>query len=348
MLSIAALLILVLPHGDPDAETKPRYAITDLGAAAGKPRRGSPIASANSINAKGQVVGWISFGDRERAFLWEDGRTTYLTPADDTYSALRINDRGQILIHHNVPMLEDQPPRPEGPLKARSFLRDGGKMIDLGMMHAQDLNNRGQVVGTTEIDGESRLVLWEAGRLTDLSRRGVTGRFASFHRYALNDRGQVIGTCDWLRQEKPRNSTWRGFLWDQGRVIYLGDNVRPEAINERGQIVAHRRGDDLGPLVLMDDQASRHLAPLRPRPSVTLVMAIDDKGQAVGTDVRLGEGSRAVRWIAGTPIELTTLIPADSGWTLEWAHDINERGQIVGSGRLNGRSHAYLLTPSSK
>jgi hypothetical protein len=34
-----------------------------------------------------------------------------------------------------------------------------------------------------------------------------------------------------------------------------------------------------------------------------------------------------------------------TGWVLTEANDINDRGQIVGNGYLNGQPRAYLLTP---
>ena len=43
-------------------------------------------------------------------------------------------------------------------------------------------------------------------------------------------------------------------------------------------------------------------------------------------------------------VDLNTLITA-AGWNLFRAHDINESGQIVGQGYLNGEMHAFLLTP---
>ena len=52
-------------------------------------------------------------------------------------------------------------------------------------------------------------------------------------------------------------------------------------------------------------------------------------------------------WEDGEPRDLNGLIPADSGWTLENALDINDRGQIVGMGQLGGEQHAFLLTPRS-
>ena len=39
------------------------------------------------------------------------------------------------------------------------------------------------------------------------------------------------------------------------------------------------------------------------------------------------------------------LIPADSGWALQDATGINDAGEIVGDGVIDGQDHAFLLTP---
>ena len=36
---------------------------------------------------------------------------------------------------------------------------------------------------------------------------------------------------------------------------------------------------------------------------------------------------------------------ADSGWQMVFAHDINDAGQIVGQGLIDGEMHAFVLTP---
>jgi probable HAF family extracellular repeat protein len=44
-------------------------------------------------------------------------------------------------------------------------------------------------------------------------------------------------------------------------------------------------------------------------------------------------------------LDLNNLIPANSGWLLQIANAINDQGQIVGQGTLNGQTEAFLLTP---
>jgi hypothetical protein len=44
-------------------------------------------------------------------------------------------------------------------------------------------------------------------------------------------------------------------------------------------------------------------------------------------------------------VDLNTALPPDSGWELLYARDINNRGQITGTGFFNGGYRAYVLTP---
>jgi hypothetical protein len=44
-------------------------------------------------------------------------------------------------------------------------------------------------------------------------------------------------------------------------------------------------------------------------------------------------------------IDLNSLIDPLSGWELTGGYAINDAGQITGSGRIGGQSHAFLLTP---
>ena len=76
-----------------------------------------------------------------------------------------------------------------------------------------------------------------------------------------------------------------------------------------------------------------------------MAMEVNDKGEAVG-GAGSNTGMRAVLWRNGRVLDLNTLIPANSGWDLQFASAINDRGQIAGWAMRNGTLHAYRLTPN--
>jgi probable HAF family extracellular repeat protein len=72
--------------------------------------------------------------------------------------------------------------------------------------------------------------------------------------------------------------------------------------------------------------------------------AINDSGQVVGTaGTTLNEGHAFIR-DGGVMVDLNDLI--GPGWVLIEATAINASGAIVGTGRINNETHAFLLTPS--
>ena len=338
------ILLLAMAGEVPPAPALPPYTITDLGSLAeldgpAEDAGGMPTtAIARHINAKGQVVGWLTAGGRPRAFLWEDGRRTFLNPADVRSTAVGINDRGQVLVFHLGPPTKEKP----FGRKHEAFLMEGGRETALDLDSAHRLNNRGQVLGLKIIEGEIHLVVWEAGRLTDLSRRGVPGPIRSFG-YYFNDRGQVTGTADWAGIGD--KVEWKGFLWEDGRVTELGPRTTPGAINNRGQVAGLDVAASPSRPVVWEGGARRELGMLDGF-RLPMAHAIDDRGVVVGSASRttIGE-SRAMLWKDGIPADLNAEIPAGLNWILQGAWDINDRGEIVGSGTLDGSPHAFLLKP---
>jgi uncharacterized membrane protein len=74
---------------------------------------------------------------------------------------------------------------------------------------------------------------------------------------------------------------------------------------------------------------------------------INSSGLIVGQVQTGGVGAGtyvAALWQGGTLIDLNTLLPASSGWVLEYAGAINDAGQITGYGTYNGEYRAFLLT----
>jgi probable HAF family extracellular repeat protein len=47
------------------------------------------------------------------------------------------------------------------------------------------------------------------------------------------------------------------------------------------------------------------------------------------------------------PVNLNNFIPKGSPWYLQAASSVNDLGEIVGYGLINGEVHAFLATPAS-
>jgi probable HAF family extracellular repeat protein len=73
---------------------------------------------------------------------------------------------------------------------------------------------------------------------------------------------------------------------------------------------------------------------------------INNHRHIVGTSTVAGGQQHAYLFSKGKMTDLNELIPASSGWTLIAATGINDAGEVVGNGTINGHAHAFLLTPS--
>jgi uncharacterized membrane protein len=73
--------------------------------------------------------------------------------------------------------------------------------------------------------------------------------------------------------------------------------------------------------------------------------AVNSSGVAVGLSIDPSNHGRAAMFSGGQVTDLNTLLPANSGWTLQSASGINDSGVIVGSGTHNGTPEAFTLTP---
>jgi len=215
---------------------------------------GGTQSLAGGINERGQIVGvaadtipdpYSLFGwaTRTRGFIFEKGVMRDLGTLGGTdASPSFINERGQIA---GISYVEFNPPaNPDvcdfHPITTHPFFWEKGKMIDIGTLggtcaSATTINNRGQVVGNSNLPGDEILhpYLWERGRLTDLGTFGGTYGVAN----ALNDAGEIVGVAS-----TEGDQAFPAYFWKNGKMNNIGtvkDDLCgiPHSINAMGQVV---------------------------------------------------------------------------------------------------------------
>ncbi len=348
-LSVRFLLALMLVAGSVVFMAGPlalaqSYTVLDLGVVEGKSQ--SWVLNACPLNNRGQVVGWANntgpydfVGDS--AFLWSARIGTQslagLSGAVSTTS-LAINDKGQI-----VGLSGDAFPN------SRAVLWELGKVHDLGVLPgdtggwAWNLNNRGQVVGISMLATPDALIfhaaLWEQGHVFPLPEL----QEGTFHMaISINDRGQIVGTSG------PDDTHRPAVIWENGTVRSLGtlggDMGFGNCINSQGQAVGFTTTVDgaLRAFLWENDVMTDISGGVE-----SWATFINNRGQIVGARNPSGFPLEqyAVIWRNGMMIDLDTLLPADSGWRLIEADQINEHGEIAGIGIHNGAIRAYILSP---
>lgn len=261
-------------------------------------------------------------------------------------------------------------------LMCRGFLWERGVMHELptlGGNHAfaNSINSRGQAVGWAETPVHDptctgvqvlqfRGVLWDTRKGTVQELPPFPGDSAS-SATGINARGQVVGISGDCDQAVGRFSARRSVLWEKGRVTEipnLGGTTwhTPWAINERGDVVGFsniagagdpdgdflshafywRNGSatamDLG--VLDDDPFSQ-------------ATGINARGQVVGVSHGGAHGVRAFVWEKEVMTNLNDLVDLGPDEVFEFAHDINDRGQIAGRilNTATGERVAIVATP---
>ena len=137
--------------------------------------------------------------------------------------------------------------------------------------------------------------------------------------FDINSSGQVVGySGPWGSQA--------AFLWEDGAMTILGAGCA-RGVNDFAQVV----GGSAGNAVLWEDGSMISLGRGH-------AYGINDLGQVVG-DSLSGE---AVLWKNGETIFLQDVVDVGSDFILKTAFAINNKGKIVGYGRMDNEDHAFL------
>lgn len=295
-----------------------------------------------SLNDNGDMAGvWVTKGKTyatadgsrawpalsQRPFVWSSGSVRFIPGQDG--SARIINNRGQVA---GITLAADYALSPE--TKERAFFWSNGKRQNLVTVKSAwsfvtDLNNKGDVVGYT--DGSTQGFLWRRGQMEATKTTSGVAVVPN----SINDQGDIAGT-----ESGPARQAV--ILRASGKVQHFAPNTEVVSkINNVGAIVLKHdkvsilwRQDEKN--VLFTDNDNQFL-----RSAI-----LNDKNCVVGNIGNFDGASDALcLFLAGRRYDLNTLIPKNSGWELSDVYDLNNSGQIVGQGMLNGKQHFFLLTP---
>jgi probable HAF family extracellular repeat protein len=347
------------------------YTVTDLGTL------GGTFAQPNTLNNRGQVVGGSTLPGDElfHAFFWQNDKMIDLGTLGGPISVGNgINNSGEVVVGADTDIsggLQNTICATE--LICRMFIwRRGIQVPDLGTLPGGTdagtysflsfgfatslINNNHRAVGTADLPtvdpNNSPFAIfhafrWHEGVITDLGTLGGNNSEAT----AINDPGQVIGTSEitTVPDSDLGFIPFHCFLWREGDMSDVGTLGGKFSwaggINNRGQIVGVSTllGDSDFHGFLWSNGALTDLIPF-PGDEASAASGINNQGKVVGASGTTSEAIRAVLWEEGVVTDLNDLIPADSGWQLQYAGSINARGQISGVGIHNGEGRAFLLT----
>jgi probable HAF family extracellular repeat protein len=342
---VSSTLSTFLAISLPIATIGQTYTITNLGSPSWS------YSEAHGINNVGNVVGEYEPTNffYVKALLNSNGVFTDLGNLAGTPYAIAyaINETNQIVGESN------------SHLDTHAFLYENGRMSDLGTLtpsggsgysSAHAINRSGLVAGESSLALASTIhaALFSGGTIKDLGALG--GDYSAA--FGINNSEVIVGESDVVQLGVTNvhafiyaNST-SGPMVDLGT---LGGNYSSaRGINDSGTVVGEAETVTSGATLLHAfrnlNGAMTDLGTLGGKTSSA--SAINSAGMIVGYATDTNEVANAFLHNGSRMLNLTALLPPNSGWTnLASADGINDAGQIIGSGYLaDGEYQGYLLT----
>lgn len=326
----------------------PTYCLRDIGTLLSL-----TYSYAASINNRGQVVvdsgevklypgGGTSIINR-KALIYKDGRANNIAdlPGGFGIAINGINDSGKAV---GYSLTDYYPVNP--------VIYNGGKTVriaGLGTLAIPEaINNSGHIAGFyMGRYGPEFPFLYIDGKVTAPVEAGEA--------YGINNSDVVVGE----RIDYGGLNPNRAFMYKDGKATDLGTlpghvYSAAYAINDRGQIVgvsAPTPDPEINGAraFLYDPQRGMvSLGTLRTTDAYSRAVAINKCGHVVGfsgsKDTYSTSDLSAFLYAKGKMVDLNSRILNRSAFRLTAASAINDHGQIVGRGWINGQLHAFLLT----
>jgi uncharacterized membrane protein len=282
---------------------------------------GGSTSEANGISSDGRIAGSSALSSGlTHACYWISGTPTDADPAnvDGPSRGLAINSLGVLAGYYT-----NSSSQPQG------FTFNGSVLAAVNYPSAtqttvNDINDQGLLAGSyTSSGGVFGFI--ESGTtfqtLPNLS--GGTEGQANAVNLATDVAGWVTNSSD---QEQAA-------LWRNNTLVLLGDlggnYGEAMGLNNYGQVVGTSN------IAASSYNYSANYSPNGNTSSFT----------TASTAPMNDSLAHAFLWQNGTMYDLNAFLPGNSGWILQCATGINDSGQIVGYGTLNGVLTAFVLTP---
>jgi uncharacterized membrane protein len=164
-----------------------------------------------------------------------------------------------------------------------------------------------------------------------------------FGPYAINNAGQVAGS---LTVNAHGGTDTHPAVYQNGQLTDLFSKVGNGQYYYSSAIAINQKGDMLLTVSAPDDSLHSYLYTAARGTAIDLTnlpggqgmigAALNNNSQVAGNGFLYTDGTLRL---------LASLIPHASGWSNLNATAINDAGQIVGQGSINGREHAFEMTP---
>ena len=304
--------------------------LPDFGSAAGYPSANTPFA----INDNGQVVGVASTSSSTRGapYIYQGGTLRNLSSSLGQAVPTGISSTGTIV--------GGRTQSPGGPGLFEAFSYDTSLHL-LGFptgtsdSYAFAVNKNGTAVGLAGTVGTtiSSVALDYDGSFQSLGTvPGTSDAIAT----SVNTAGNVAGWSGNISSSsaKPTSAQQLAFMGDgaAGLILQMVTGLAGQQLTGDAYMFNASTGKmiDLGTLGGTFGAAS----------------SINDSNQIVGMSTTASGAYHAFLYDGTSMIDLNSLLPAGSGWTLVNATGINNNGDIVGLGLYNGTYEGFVLTPA--
>jgi probable HAF family extracellular repeat protein len=319
------------------------YTITDLGTVSGE-----STSSGYALNESGQAAGASSNPNGDIATMFSGSKAIDLGTLEplDVSVATSINGSGEVAGFEPFSSTSTD--------TDHAWVYSNGALIDINSSslfpsgtEAEGINDSGVVVGQGWLNSSSfHAFVYAEGKMVDIGPPGSYQASA----IAINDNGQILGNAYFT------SGGGGVFIYANAKFTYLttptGATASGIALNSLGQVLGELFTSSGTDLAVYSNGKWTDLGGSVTGASLRGT-GINAAGKVIATAIFPGtyhpfKAGKHVAYVFGSsgPVNLNTLIPANSGYTLTDAIAINDNGQILcDAATPTGAEHAVLLTP---